>query len=357
MSFIAVTGKIMAEKSKVKSLLFFILKAGVAVLIVSVIVSRNPREILECFRTLDYRWLIPAMIFYGFHIVTCSWRWRRLARLLKVELGAFEAYSLTIQGYFFSLVIPGGAVGGDVIRMGVISKRSASGSKMEGAFTVLMDRIVGMIALFTLTLVLLVPAAPMLMRIHIGNLPTDPRLNMLLIAGVALLCLTGLAASCAIFFHRAVRRLPGIGFLMDKAESVTHGAVTRLTGAADIYAGSWRQLVLLALTSTVFVHLMTVMPAFFLLRGLHVDYSFFNVIVAVTVGNIAGLIPISPSGIGIRDLVTITILAAGGVAAGDAKTVQLLSTAIMLVYSLAGGLFFVFDPGRRKHEGTTDGQQ
>ena len=348
----------MAEKQNTKSLLFFLLKVGLAVFIVWLLIRRDPREMLECLRTLDYRWLIPAMIFYGSHMVTCSWRWRRLARMLHVELPFSEALSLTMQGYFFSLVIPGGALGGDVVKMGVISKRSVSGSKMEGAFTVLMDRIVGMISLFTLMLALLWPAVPLLMQVHWGKLPVDPRLNILLIAGVALLCLAGLAASCVIFFHRSIQSIPGVKFLMDKAEHFGHGAVSRLTAAADVYAGYWKELTFLTLVTTFFVHLMTVTPLFFLLEGLRVEYSFFNVIVAVLIGNIAGLIPLSPGGVGIRDLVTITILAAGGVPAGDAKTVQLLATAIMIVFSLAGGLFFIFDPGRRKkEEEESDGQQ
>ena len=348
----------MAEKRNIKSLLLFFLKVGLAALIVWLLIRRDPREMLECMRTLDYRWLIPAMIFYGSHMVTCSWRWRRFARMLHVELPFGEALSLTMQGYFFSLVIPGGALGGDVVKMGVVSKRSASGSKMEGAFTVLMDRIVGMISLFTLTLALLIPAAPLLMKIHWGQLPVDPRLNMLLIVGVALLCLAGLAASCVIFFHRSVQRIPGVKFLMDKAEHFGHGAVSRLTAAADVYAGHWKELTFLTLITTFFVHLMTVTPLFFLLQGLGLQYSFFDVIVAVLIGNIAGLIPLSPGGVGIRDLVTITILVAGGVEAKDAKTVQLLATAIMIVFSLAGGLFFIFDPGRRKkEEEKSDGQQ
>lgn len=348
----------MAEKRNIKSLLFFLLKVGLAVLIVWLLIRRDPREMLECLRHFDYRWLIPAMIFYGSHMVTCSWRWQRLARMLDVELPFIEALSLTMQGYFFSLVIPGGALGGDVVKMGVISKRSASGSKMEGAFTVLMDRIVGMISLFTLTLVLLGPAVPLLMKIHWGRLPVDARLNILLVAGVALLCLAGLGASCVIFFHRSVQRIPGVKFLMDKAERFGHGAVSRLTAAADVYAGHWKELIFLTLVTTFFVHLMTVTPLFFLFEGLRLHYSFFDVIVAVLIGNIAGLIPISPGGVGIRDLVTITILVAGGVAAGDAKIVQLLATAIMIVFSLAGGLFFIFDPGRRKkEEAKNDGEQ
>ena len=53
-----------------------------------------------------------------------------------------------MQGYFFSLVIPGGAIGGDVAKMGLLARRSQPGSRAEGVFTVVMDRVIGMIALF-----------------------------------------------------------------------------------------------------------------------------------------------------------------------------------------------------------------
>ena len=53
---------------------------------------------------------------------------------------------------------------------------------------------------------------------------------------------------------------------------------------------------------------------------------------------------------------TVTILSANAVAVGDAKTAQLLATALMLVMNLAGGVFFIFDPGRRKQEGKNEQQ-
>lgn len=60
-------------------------------------------------------------------MLVCTWRWHRLTRILQVKLSGFEALSLTMQGYFFSLVIPGGAIGGDVVKMGVLTKRSRAG--------------------------------------------------------------------------------------------------------------------------------------------------------------------------------------------------------------------------------------
>jgi uncharacterized membrane protein YbhN (UPF0104 family) len=95
---------------------------------------------------------------------------------------------------------------------------------------------------------------------------------------------------------------------------------------------------------------MTVIPLLFLLAGLGAGFSWFAVVVAVTLGNVAGLLPFFPSGVGIRDLVTVTILVAAGVPEFDAKTAQLLYTAIIILSNLAGGVFFIFDSGRKKAE-------
>lgn len=340
----------MAKAAKIKSLLFFFFKIGLAALVVLILFSRGRREILQCLQAFDVRWLIPAAFFFVLQLLVSAWRWKDLGAILGIRLSFFEAFSLTMQGNFFSLVIPGGAIGGDVVKMAVISKRTPSGNKMEGAFTVFMDRVVGMISLFSLTLILLIPGADLLMHLRFGQLPCEKWINLLFIAGTGCLCLAGLGASCVIFFHRQIRRIPGMGYLMEKAEKLSRGAVSRMTAATDLYASHWKRLTFLTLVTTFAIHLMAVLPFAFFLMGMGVGFSFFALVTAVVIGNIAGLIPLFPGGIGIRDLVTVTILSASSVAAGDAKAAQLLTTALMLVLYLAGGLFFIFDPGRRRQE-------
>lgn len=337
----------------VKKYLGFILKFLIAAGIVGFML-RNPSEIIACFRSFDSRYLIPAMFFYGIHILFCAWRWRELALILGVRLKPVEAVSLTFQGILFSLVIPGGAIGGDVVKMTAVTRRSATGSKAEGAFTVLMDRIVGMIALFSLELAILGPAVPLLMNVSIPELQLDAKAKMIGILLLALLALAGLAASCVIFFHRRIERMPLFGALMRRTDRITHGMVSRLTAATDVYAASWKQLSLLTLGSVFFVHLMTVIPMFFLLSGLGVEYGFFDVVVAVTVGNIIGLIPLFPGGLGGRDAAAITLLAASGIPGADAKTAQLIYTAIILVFSLTGSVFLVLDPQHSIDSGSND---
>jgi len=334
----------MTASKKIRQLLGFFLKFALAGGIIAYML-RDPAGIVEGFRAFDLRYLIPAMAAYGSHMVVCAWRWRRLAMLLGVKLGAAEALSLTMQGYFFSLVIPGGAIGGDVVKMGVVSKRAPAGGKMEGAFTVLMDRIVGMIALFALELAILLPALPILMNVTVPDLPLDAGAKRLGVLLLALLGLAGIGASCAIFFHRGLERIPGVGALMRWGDRITRGMVSRLTAATDVYLRNWRELLGLIAASIPLVHLMTVVPLGFLLAGLGIPFRCFDIAVAVTIGNIVGLLPIFPAGVGGRDVAIITLLVASGIPAADAKTVQLLYTAILLFFNLTGGIFFVFDRG------------
>lgn len=341
----------MKFSQNLRKTLGFALKLALAFGIVGVLVFKNPRGILECFRSFDYRYLIPAMLFYVTHVFACAWRWRELARILGVTLSPMEAISLTFQGNFFSLVIPGGAIGGDVVKMGAVTKRAPAGIKVEGAFTVLMDRIAGMIALFVLELALLFPAIPQLMNVSMPDFPIDDRTRRLGILLLALLGAAGLAASCVIFFHRAIEKLPPFGALMRKTDELSHGMLSRLTAATDVYSASLGKLALLTLAGIPFIHLMTAIPMCFLLSGLGIPYRVFDVIVAVTIGNIVGLVPLFPGGLGGRDLAAVTLLVAGGVAVADAKTAQLLYTGIILFFSLAGSVFFVLDPGRALSSG------
>ena len=328
-----------------------LVKIAIAGAIVWYMFLRDPEKIIKSISSFSYLYLIPALGFYLSHMIYCSFRWRRLADILGVKLSAFEAISLTFQGYFFSLVIPGGAIGGDVVKMGAISKRSQKGEKAEGAFTVLMDRIIGMIALFSLCLVIIPPAFALLLNVSIPDADLSLTAKKLLIAGLILLCLAGLAASMVIFFHKKLRQVALIDKLFVFGNKITHDMVDRLTSAADVYAAQWKATGILALESVFLVHLMTVVPLFFILSGMGVEYSFFALTVAMTVGNIAGLLPIFPAGVGGRDVVNVMIMIASGIAEENAQAAMLIYTAILLISNLLGGLFFVFDPGHKLASG------
>lgn len=331
-----------------RSVIFFLLKILLAGSIVYVLVARQRDAVAECFRNFNYWYLAPAVLLYYTHMIVCALRWRVLAGALDVRLSRMEAVSLTMQGYFFSLVMPS-AIGGDLVKIGVLSARSAPGTKVEGAFSILMDRIIGMIAMFALLLVLTGLAIPILLKVEIPGVPLSEGMKY---CGIGLLyacTLAGLGASFAIFFHRWFRGIPPFGWMMDLADRLTHGMVTRITDAADVYSRSPKLLFHCIWVSLVLVHLLVAGVFGLLALGCGASgVTVLGILAAVTIGNLIGLIPIFPAGVGGRDLTVIAILVAGGMLSADAKTAQLLSTALMIFGNLSAGLFFLFDPGRKK---------
>ena len=337
---------------RVRSVVFFLLKILLAGSIVYILISRQREAVMECLRHFDYRYLAPAVVLYFFHMVVCGLRWRVLARVLGVELSRMEAVSLSMQGYFFSLVMPS-AIGGDLVKIGVLSSRAKPGTKVEGAFSILMDRIVGMIAMFLLLLVVTLPAIPILLKVEIPGLPLTPAMKYCGIGLIYLCTFAGLGASVAIFFHRFFRKLPLFGWLMDLGDKITHGLVSRVTSAADVYAAQPGVLFRCIAVSVVFVHLLVAGLFWLLVVGCGADgATCLSILAAVTIGNLIGMIPVFPAGVGGRDLAVISILVAGGMLSADAKTAQLLSTALMIAGNLSAGIFFLLDPGRKgRHHG------
>ena len=173
------------------------------------------------------------------------------------------------------------------------------------------------------------------------------KVDHILLPGLLLLCLAGLGACVIIFFHKIWLKIPLLNSLLNKFDAVTHGSFERMYNATDRYATQWKTLMAMTVISLFFVHIFTALALCCLLSGLQVEYSLFTVIVGMTVGNIMGMIPLFPSGVGIRDVVVVAFLVAGGISLESAGLAQLIYTAIILFYSLLGGVFFVFDNPKR----------
>ena len=126
------------------------MKTGLAVAIIWWLISKHYDTFVDNLSNINYWWIIPAALAHVSHMFVCSWRWYKLALVLGIEITFTEAVALTMKGYFFSLVIPGGAIGGDVAKIGFLNKHTAEDAKAEGVFSILMDRMTGMAAMFSL---------------------------------------------------------------------------------------------------------------------------------------------------------------------------------------------------------------
>ena len=324
----------------------YLLKRLIVIAVIAVFFCCSKVDWRSAFYCFDYCYVFPTLLFYFLHITFASWRWRTLVLMQGIKIGKMEAFSLTMQGVFFSLILPGGAVGGDVVKVVALSNHLPVGQRMEGAFTILIDRVIGMIALFLLTLILLIFSWRVFYRVSIPGVSEKFSGTMLLLL-LGLLCITGIVCGVGVFCHRLWEKLPLLDKLVVFLEKLSKGKVSRLFAAADVYRKEWRQVFLQIFLSIFWVHLMTAVPLLFLLAGTGESVKIVPAVTALMIGNIAGLIPIFPGGIGGRDVTAVALMIAGGISVSGAEMAQLLYTVVMVMCNLSGGIFFIVDPGRK----------
>lgn len=346
-------------KKLFKKIFWFVLRIGLAAVIIGWLVSSKYQEVMKGFENFNYRWLIPAALCYAIHMLACGWRWYKLLRVLNIDISLGAAISLTMKAYFFSLVIPGGAIGGDLAKVAFINSRTPKGSKIEGMFTILMDRIVGMVGLFSTAIVIILLTLPLLMSIDypfIDKLNLSPELVRAgMIAGMLGLCVSGLAAMLAIFYHKTLEKIKPVGWLMHLGDKYTNNAISRMTAATDLYRNRMGLFSVMVLVTIVFVDLNLVLVVYFITRGLGMEhFQLMALTAAIIIGNISGLIPVTVAGVGVRDATVYAILVAGGINKDMTMTIPLIYTALILTFNILGGLFFVFDSDKKSKAGSQE---
>jgi len=220
------------------------------------------------------------------------------------------------------------------------------GQKFDGVFTILMDRFTGMIGIF-LTVFLALPFAW-------GYLDaTDPKAK--LATFVLLACsAAGLAAGAAVLLHRQLEKLALFRWGESLADRISRGFFSRLLEALDSYAEAKKEIAVCVVSSILGVNFVLGLCFYCVCLAFSSSLAplFVPIVTAITVGNIAGLIPLTMSGIGLRDYFVAAIM--GSALAGlpdcavSALAPTLAMTGIIVAGGLFGGIFFLFDNPKRK---------
>ena len=326
-----------SNTGKLKRIIWFIIRVSIAVTIVSLLIMNNKKDLIITLQRIRFNWILYAFGLYMLHLLFGAWRWKILIEIQKIKISFFETLSLVMQGFFFSLVIPGGAIGGDLIKVGLLASRTPKGSKTEAAFSILIDRVIGMIALFSLVLL----AA--LFSIERINTLEGFLKNMALSIIVA--CLAGIVATLLLYFHRSFERIEIIAKLLKTGDRISKGTITRLYLAMDLYRNSWKTLLKCVILSILGIHLNLVFIVMLIIKGMNGQISSVpGIMFCVTFALVASLLPITPAGLGPREFVMKGLFIHIGLSAGIATAVPLVFSSFIVIFNLTGGLFFLFQP-------------
>lgn len=327
--------------NQLKKMIAPLLKLLIAGGIVAFLIWNNSDGLAATFRSIHPAWLSAAFALYALHIFANAWRWHLLLKAQKIECSLFDAVSLTMQSFFFSLVIPGGALGGDLVRVGFLTAKVPKEQKFDGAFTILMDRFTGMIGIFLVALLML--------PFCLHYMDTESRVMAALIWLLAGGSACGLLAAAVVFQHRKLERIGLYRRMKELADRFSHGMFSKVADAIDSYKDCKKEIFICVAASMIFVNIVLGAAGFFVARGVDRAWASAGVsIEAITLGNIAGLLPMTPSGIGARDFIVKNILQSAGMDPQQALATALSFTMIIIAFNLLGGLFFIGSSHKRK---------
>jgi glycosyltransferase 2 family protein len=283
-------------------------------------------------RTANFRWLLWAVAAGPVVIALSARRWQVLSQGL---LSFNQAFRYTWIGLFFGSVMPG-MVSGDLAKGLALAAKSAHTRDERLPVSILFDKLIGLWALLVMFCV-----------VALTLLATRPELmagiHRLVLAGIAV-TFAGLAAGVGIlhplgagFVRRAVKRLP-----YPRLHTFAH----RLLDAVAQYA-SRPALIGQALLLSLIIHVINSLVFWFLLQSLAVPASLWFAAAIYPLLSLLLAVPISISGIGVRDVFLVTFFRAFGLNAESGAAFSWLLLGLSVPSVAVGALIQLWEVFRK----------
>jgi uncharacterized protein (TIRG00374 family) len=305
-----------------------IFRALVSLLFVYLVArSADWEKVWSNVRTMDVHWLLTAFLVFSPVMLIVSWRWRLLLGVHGVHLRYWRVFELNMIGQFFSAFLVG-TTGGDFVKIFYVA-RAVPERKAAVAFTVVVDRVVGLVALLFFGVLLSFTQLPLLLSHPYTRFFTGI-FYLFAVGGLV----ASVGATVAPFFLKrpAIRdffkRLP----FAHKAGSVF--------SAYERTAGSFATN-LTALLASIPSNMCIVFMGYCIMRAMSLHPPLLAFCSILTMVNMLIALPISIAGLGVREQLFKTFLLLVGIDKDHAFTFSITFFVLNLVWSLIGGLFYL----------------
>jgi len=294
----------------------------------------------ESFRVAGMNWpmLVLAAALAFTCLCFCVVRWRIVLEAMGLDLPFRKTWSIFFIGHFFNSFLFG-ATGGDVVKA-YYTARETGHRKTEAVSTVFIDRSTGLLGLLILTTIMMLVRRDFFMA--------DIRTRYVLVFMSAIMAATVVAFIVMLAAKRIARILDR--FPLFRTVVATRPAQV-LSRAYNSFYLCLTHPVLLAKTIGISVvnHVTLIAAIAALGRSMLVDLPFKDYLAIGTTINVIGAIPITPGGLGVRESAAVIYFDVVNVPAAQALPISLLVYAVMLLWSLFGGIVFLFYSGGSQH--------
>lgn len=265
----------------------------------------------------------------GGAIILTFLRWFVLVKSLGFAFTIRDALRLGFIGYLFNFVAPG-SVGGDVVKAALLAKEQHS-RRTTAVATVLLDRILGMLALFLIGAFAALPQWDEIrqrteLKAIVGLLVIGSAAGLI---GLTLMLIPAVTRSKAWLW---LARLPVVGHM-----------VAELVEGVRLYQ-SQRRVLFVALGISVIGHFGTISSFYFSAKAIsgesfvpgYAQHLFF-----IPAAELAGIVPLTPGGVGLLEEAVNSLYQLNGAVDGTGVMTCLAYRAVTLAIALIGAGYYL----------------
>ncbi len=314
----------MEEKKKNKfSLLWSVLRVVIGIgLIAFLLVKLDIEKILLNIRNMEIRFLAYALIPYFLFIVVSTWRWQVLLDYKRMDITFKDSLLIYFIALFFNNLLPT-TVGGDIMRI-VYSMKDR---KTDALAIVLADRILGFIGLFIFGLFAVI-------YLYIFQKRSE-FISLMIIGLLALLFIT--------FILFSERVYTSIYPIMAKLKLFHIGErINNLHKTMTDFSSAWGVITICVIHSIIIQALLAISPYLVLKSIGNYHISILPFFIYIPIINVISMIPISFNALGVRENAYVILFQRAGLSGEVSLTVSLVSFFLTFLWSLIGGIFFIF---------------
>ena len=291
--------------------------------------TTGPRELWHTLSLIHPAALAASLAFVLLTIILGVARWRIVLKVQGLDLPWGRATAITFVAQFFNSFLLG-STGGDVVKA-LYAARETHHKKAEAVVTVFVDRLVGLWAMLFFAAMMMIPNFSLLTHNRQLGAPALMILTMLVGASVVI----GIA-----FWGGVTKRLPRARQWFRKFPKAE--LLERSLDSCRHF-GKTKGFMLETVGISIIVNLACVLQMAVLSNGLGAPVPFISWMVIVPMIFCISAIPITPSGLGVRENLFVLMLAVPqfGVPRTTALSLSLLAYAGTLFWSLVGGLVYL----------------
>jgi uncharacterized protein (TIRG00374 family) len=304
-----------------------VVKITVSTALLAVLLSRaDMRSMLQQFRQMDLAWMAAALAMYGLMLAVSAWRWRLLLQIQTVEVSFKRLTQSFLVATFFNNFLPSN-IGGDVIR--VADTAPYTRSKTLATTVVLLDRVIGLVALLAVAAV--ASGLATWSGVRLDGIKYVWAALLVIVVGLLFVLRHPGAISRSVSQIASGRAL-GI-------QARFHNLLEAMERFATQPRGLWS-----AFGGALAVQFLIVLFYLCAARSLSVPLPLLAASVIVPVSLAVQMVPLSINGFGVREAIFALFFKSLGLSVSAALTLSLGSAGLIMLFSLSGGAVFLLRP-------------